>query len=165
VEALSRQVTVRQVETRSFLVNFVPFGAGQFQQGRTGLGTLFAASQGVLAVTSIISFFAYDSLIETRKVTVDDIRGPKDVPVRYIPTERVRQARVWEWLKWGSAAGFYTVYAAGVVDALWHHQDQVVETYIETLPAVPPSPDPTPRARLHLFPTSGGGGAGFTLAF
>jgi len=163
VEALSKQVTVRQVETRSFLVNFVPFGAGQFQQGRTGLGTLFAASQGVLAVTSIISFFAYDSLIETEDVTVDDIRGPLDVTVSYIPTARKREAEVWTGLKWGSAAGFYAVYAAGVLDALLHHQEQVVHTRIETLPS---TPDPaTPRASLHLYPTSGGAGAGFTLAF
>ena len=164
VETLSRQVTVRQVEKRSFLVNFVPFGAGQFQQGRAGLGTLFAASEGVLAVTSIISFFAFDSLIETREVTVDDIREPKKVPVRYIPTERSKEARAWQWLKWGSAAGFYGMYAAGVADALLHHQDQVVETHIETLPAAPPLPAP-PRAELHLFPTAGGAGAGFTLTF
>jgi hypothetical protein len=164
VETLSKQVTVRQVEKRSYLVNFVPFGAGQFQQGRAGLGTMFAAAEGVFAVTSVISFFAFDSLIETREVVVDDIRGPKKVPVRYIPTERSREARAWQWLKWGSAAGFYGVYAAGVADALLHHQDQVVETRIETLP--PPAPPPVPsRTRLHLFPTSGGAGAGFTLSF
>ncbi|PTL85562.1 hypothetical protein [Vitiosangium sp. GDMCC 1.1324] len=171
VEVLSRQVTVRQVESRSFLVNFVPFGAGQFQQGRSGLGTLLATSEGALAVTSIIAFFAYDSLIKTDTVIVDDLRGePKKVPVRYIPTDNKPQAVVWERLKWGSAAGFYAVYAAGVIDALVHHQDQVVETRIETLPSEPTlresAPDPAaPRASLHLFPTSGGAGAGFTLAF
>jgi hypothetical protein len=160
VETLSRQVTVREVEKRSFLVNFVPFGAGQFQQGRTGLGTLLAATEGALAVTSIIAFFAYDSLFETRDVTVDDVREPIKLSVRYIPTERGPQARAWQWLKWGSAAGFYGVYAAGVADALVHHQDQVVRTHLETLPSPPP-----PQTRLHLFPTSGGAGAGFTLAF
>ncbi|MCY1077873.1 hypothetical protein [Archangium lansingense] len=164
IEVLSRQVTVRQVESRSFLVNFVPFGAGQFQQGRTGLGTLLAASEGVLAVTSIISFFAYDSLVETQTVTVDDVRGPLKVTVRYIPTARARQAEAWTGLKWGSAAGFYAVYAAGVIDALLRHQDRVVNTNIETLPPFAPEQDP-PRASLHLFPTSGGAGAGFTLAF
>ncbi|HYO54537.1 hypothetical protein [Archangium sp.] len=165
MEVMSRQVTVREVETRNVLVNFVPFGAGQFQQGRTGLGTLLAASEGALAVTSIIAFFAYDSLIETRKVTVDDIRGPRDVSVRYIPTERLTHARVWTGLKWGSAAGFYAVYAAGVIDALLHHQEQVVKTRIETLPSAPQSPPAPTQASLHLFPTSGGAGAGFTLAF
>jgi hypothetical protein len=172
VEVLSRQVTVRQVEKRSILVNFVPFGAGQFQQGRNGLGTVLAATEGALAVTSILSFFAYDALVETKRVTVDDIRGPRDVPVRYIPTERLPQATAWTWLKWGSAAGFYAVYAGGVADALAHHQDQVVETHIETLPSAPQPPlpslkdsEPAPRASLHLFPTAGGARAAFTLAF
>ncbi|MFL5352597.1 hypothetical protein [Archangium sp.] len=176
VEQLSHQVTVRQVEKRNFMVNFVPFGAGQFQQGRTGLGTLFAASEGALAVTSIIAFLAYDSLVQTTKVAVDDIGGTRNVPVHYIPTDSLGQAQNWTTLKWGSAAGFYAVYAAGVLDALLHHQDQVVETHIESLPSGPTSPsvpslresapDPaTPRASLHLYPTSSGAGAGFTLAF
>jgi hypothetical protein len=166
-------VTVREVEKRSFLMNFVPFGAGQFQQGRTRLGTLFAATQGALAVTSIISYFAYNGLVETKKVVVDDLQGPKEVPVSFISTENVPQARTWTRLKFGSAAGFYAVYAAGVADALIHHQDQVVvDTRIETLPASAPppepresTPDPTLRARLHVYPTPGGAGAGFTLAF
>ncbi len=166
LEVLSRQVTVRQVEKRSFLVNFVPFGAGQFQQGRNGLGTVLAATEGALAVTSGIAFFAYESLFETGKVVVDDIRRPTEVPVRYIPTERLPQAKGWQWLKWGSAMGFYAVYTAGVVDALVHHQDQVVETSIEEIPAAPAAPEaPTPRARLHIFPSPGGAGAGFSLAF
>jgi hypothetical protein len=36
LELMSRQVTVRVVEKHSVLVNLIPFGAGQFQQGRTG---------------------------------------------------------------------------------------------------------------------------------
>jgi hypothetical protein len=172
LETLSKQVTVREVEKRNFLVNFVPFGAGQFQQGRTGLGTFLAASEGVLAVTSVISFFAYDSLFETRDVVVDDIRQPIKLSVRYIPTKSGPQARAWMWLKWGSAAGFYGVYAAGVADALLHHQDQVTTTHIESLPDASPAPslarsrstgDSSPR--LHFFPTPGGAGAGISLAF
>lgn len=171
LEVLSRQVTVRQVESRSFLVNFVPFGAGQFQQGRNGLGTFFAATQGVLAITSVISFFAYESLIETGDFPVDDPRGPIKVSVRFIPTARRREADAWTGLKWGSAGGFYAVYAVGVLDAILHHQDQVVRTSIETLPSTPAPTEPTPaapaapRASLHLSPTSGGAMAGFTLIF
>jgi hypothetical protein len=165
VEALSRQVTVRQVETRSFLVNFVPFGAGQFQQGRARVGTLLAATEGVLALTSVISFFAYDSLFVTEEVTVDDVRKPIDITVRYIPTKSIPQARAWTWLKWGSAAGFYAVYATGVVDAIAHHQDQVTKTHIETLPESAPSPNLASRTQLHFFPTPGGAGAGISLDF
>ncbi len=128
-EALARQVTIRTVEKRNFLVNFVPFGAGQFQQGRTSLGVVFAASEGALAVTSVIAYFAYEALFETATVEIDDVlteTGKATLTVRYIPTDRAHQADAWRLLKIGSAAGFYTVYALGVSDALYHHEDQVV---------------------------------------
>ncbi len=171
-EALARQVTVRTVEKRNFLVNFVPFGAGQFQQGRSSLGIVFAASEGVLAVTSIIAYFAYDALFETATIEVDDVlteTGKASLTVRYIPTNRARQADTWRLLKIGSAAGFYTLYALGVADSLYHHEDQVVTTGIEERPAPPSSTalprESAPSARLSLFPTSGGLGAGLTLTF
>lgn len=171
-EAMARQVTVRTVEKRNFLVNFVPFGAGQFQQGRSSLGIVFAASEGALAVTSVIAYFAYEALFETDTVVVDDVlteTGKATLTVRYIPTNRARQADTWRLLKIGSAAGFYTVYALGVADSLYHHDDQVVTTTIEERPAPPPSA-PRPKesgssARLRLFPTSGGLGAGLSLTF
>ncbi|MFY0577546.1 hypothetical protein ACN28S_27385 [Cystobacter fuscus] len=64
MEELSRQVTVRLVEKRSLLVNFVPFGAGQFQQGRTGMGALFAATEGLLAATSLATYFAHRGALQ-----------------------------------------------------------------------------------------------------
>jgi hypothetical protein len=169
-EALARQVTVRTVEKRNFLVNFVPFGAGQFQQGRSSLGIVFAASEGALAVTSVIAYFAYEALFETSTLEVDDVlteTGKATLTVRYIPTRRANQADAWRLLKIGSAASFYSVYALGVADALYHHDDQVVTTTIEERPS-PPSPparDTGPSAQLRLFPTSGGLGAGLTLTF
>ncbi|XXF74996.1 tetratricopeptide repeat protein [Myxococcaceae bacterium GXIMD 01537] len=169
-EELARQVTVRTVEKRNFLVNFVPFGAGQFQQGRTSVGVVFAASEGALAVTSVIAFFAYESLFETATIQRDDVLTPdgkSSVTVRYIPTSRAKEADTWRMLKVGSAAGFYTVYALGVVDALLHHQDDVVKTSIEALPTPrTSSPAPAdPTARLRLYPTSGGLGAGVSVTF
>jgi tetratricopeptide (TPR) repeat protein len=171
-EALARQVTIRTVEKRNFLVNFVPFGAGQFQQGRNSLGVIFAASEGALAVTSVIAYFAYEALFETDSIEVDDVlteTGKAIITVRYIPTSRERQADVWRLLKIGSASGFYTVYALGVADALYHHQDQVVTTSIEERPTPAPRAAPAqgggPSAQLRLFPTSGGLGAGLKLTF
>lgn len=174
-EELAKQVTVRTVEKRNFLVNFVPFGAGQFQQGRTSMGVVFAASEGALAVTSVIAFFAYESLFETATIQRDDVLTPdgkSSVTVRYIPTSRAKEADTWRMLKLGSAAGFYTVYAVGVADALFRHQDQVVQTTIEALPTAPKRSDAAeapaevkPTAKLHLFPTSGGLGAGLSVKF
>lgn len=174
-EELARQVTVRTVEKRNFLVNFVPFGAGQFQQGRNSTGVVFAATEGVLAVTSVIAFFAYESLFETATLDRDDVLTPdgkSKVTLRYIPTSRAKEADTWRLVKVGSAGSFYAVYALGVADALWHHQDDVVRTSIEALPS-PPKPasppesskEPAPTARLRLFPTSGGLGAGLSGTF
>ncbi|MFP2932413.1 hypothetical protein ACLESO_46145 [Pyxidicoccus sp. 3LG] len=179
-EELASQLTVRTVEKRNFLVNFVPFGAGQFQQGRNSLGIVFAATEGALAVTSIISFFAYDSLFEERDIPLDNVLDPDGkatIKVRYIPTSRGRQADTWQLLKLSSAAGFYTIYALGVVDALYHHEDQVIRTTVEPR-AQPPGPSPgalpsrasapsrdEPSARVGLYRTSGGLGAGLTLFF
>ncbi|NNC15176.1 hypothetical protein HRD49_00890 [Corallococcus exiguus] len=170
-EELARQVTVRTVEKHNFLVNFVPFGAGQFQQGRNGMGIAFAATEGVLAITSIIAFFAYDSLFEERLINLDNVLdedGRASIPVRYIPTDRARQADTWQLLKLASATGFYTVYTLGVVDAVYHHEDQVVSsTTVESRPEPKPSPTVSQAAppRVRLYSTKGGLGAGFSLTF
>jgi tetratricopeptide (TPR) repeat protein len=165
VEELARQVTVRTVEKRSFLVNFVPFGAGQFQQGRNSLGVVFAATQGAFAVSSVLAFFAYEGLFEEDVIEIEDRRSPTgtvNVNVRFIPTGKAVQANRWRWVKYGSAAAFYGTYAIGVADALYHHQDEVVRTGIET------QPNPEPAASsgaLHLYPLQGGAGAAYFLRF
>lgn len=173
-EELAKQVTVRTVEKRNFLVNFVPFGAGQFQQGRNSMGIVFAATEGALAVTSVIAFFAYESLFETATLERDDVLTPdgkSKVTVRYIPTSRANEADTWRLIKVGAAAGFYSVYALGVADALYHHQDDVVRTSIEALPSPPKAAASSAdtsleaSARLRLYPTSGGLGAGFSVTF
>ncbi|MBF5040995.1 hypothetical protein FGE12_01225 [Aggregicoccus sp. 17bor-14] len=164
VEELSRQVTVRTVEKRSFLVNFVPFGAGQFQQGRTSLGVIFAATEGAFAVSSALAFFAYEGLYEESEVPLPDLKGTntqQKVHVRYIPTSKAAQRDNWRRVKYGAAVGFYAMYAAGVADALYHHQDEVVRTGIETLPA----PAPGVTGGLSIYPLQGGAGAALSLRF
>ena len=44
---LGSRIKVRTIEKRSMLVNFIPFGAGQFQQGRTGWGVVVNTSFNV----------------------------------------------------------------------------------------------------------------------
>lgn len=174
LEQLARQITVRRVERRSFLVNFVPFGAGQFQQGRNGVGTLLAATQGVLAATSILSYFAHESLYQRETISLDGVltdTGRASIPVRYIPTARAGEANTWRALQYGSGAGFYAAYVLGVVDALVQHRDEVVVTTEEARPEPSPtppasSPQATPAAgQLQLYLVPGGAGAGLTLQF
>ncbi len=189
LEQLSRRVTVREVQRPSFLVNFVPFGAGQFQQGRNGRAVALAAAQGTLAATSIISYLAYGSLIESRNTILEDRQvttGRVTLTQVGIPEARRREAETWKVLKYGSAAGFYALYAYGVGDALYHHQDEVVlERTLEAPSPLPHTPDLpageprevppgqrrplTPTGSLSpdpfVFPLHGGAGAGFALQF
>lgn len=182
LEALSR--TQRTVTEKPFIVNFLPFGAGQFQQGRTGLGVLFATSEGALAATSIISIIAIEALYETHTVLYENRLGSADgkysETVRKIPAARQTEAEVWNGLKLGSFIAFYVVWAAGIVDAVLHHQAQIITEKPLTEPAPPASSDGPGEglkvgARLaaprpitlspFLFPTQGGLGGGFTLDF
>ena len=162
LEEAARRVTVRTVEKRSFWVNFVPFGAGQFQQGRDQVAVSLAVTEGVLAATSIISYFAYDSLFETRTVP-----GAPGVTETGIPQSRQIEARNWRYLKIGASLGFYLVWAGGVADAIYHHQDEVVTTTTEQAPASEPLPPtrPTADARAGLIFVPHGAGAGLTVHF
>jgi len=157
LEELARNGTVRTVEKRSFLLNFVPLGAGQFQQRRNKMGWFLAISQGLLAVTSVTSYFAYKNQLTEHAVTIEVAPGqPRTVIERGIPVSRQREAQAWMVGKYVSGIGFYALYALGVADALWHHKSDVV-TRIESLPLVS-------RPEPYFFPTSGGAGAGLSFA-
>lgn len=165
-EFLANDVTVRTVEKRSMLVNFIPFGAGQFQQGRLAWGAGFAISEGLMAVLSIVSFFAIESLY--KEVTyrfVDrltpDGTGVFNISVREIPDASNTQFQVWTNLKYGTGIAFYALWAIGIGDAIWRHQDQVItETKEPKNPATK-----VPTARFQIYPTPGGLGAGVTIGF
>lgn len=157
LDELTHRVTVRTVEKRVFMVNFVPFGAGQFQQNRSGLGLLLASTEGALAATSLVAFFAYGSLFKDYSIRIPNVLNPDgsgylDVRYRAIPTERRPEATVWRVAQYGSAIGFYLLYGYGVVDAILNHEDQVVTTTMEERqPEAPPQPpseeQPPPATR------------------
>jgi hypothetical protein len=153
LDDLTSRVTVRTVEKRVFTVNFVPFGAGQFQQGRNSVGLLLATTEGALAATSVVAYFAYGSLFRDYTIRIPNVLNPNgtgylDVTYRAIPTDRRPEATVWRIAQYGAAIGFYLVYGFGVVDAILNHEDQVVSTTMEErepeAPAAPPPQSPPP---------------------
>ncbi|MGV3619785.1 MAG: hypothetical protein ACO1OB_03150 [Archangium sp.] len=159
-ELLNGKITERTIEKRSMIVNFLPFGAGQFQQGRVGAGAAFAVSEGVLAILSIVSFFAIESLFQDVNLTWEDrLGGPFTITVRQIPTERHVERDVWTGIKYGTGIAFYALWGVGAAEAIWNHQSEVV-----TERQVPITPAP-PSARLRIYPTPGGLGAGVTIGF
>lgn len=168
LEEMSRQITVRTVESRSILVNFVPFGAGQFQQGRVGTGTGFAVAEGLLAIGSIVGYFVYGSILTTRTVQLPNFPGSSQPIVQTgIPAAQASEAQAWRVVKVTSGIGFYAVYVAGVLDALLHHQAEVVTTHVETVPGTAPSGSP-PAGVPHVEmtpPPPGSVGLGLGMRF
>ncbi len=160
----AQEVTVRTIEKRALMVNLIPFGAGQFQQGRTGFAVLFASVEAALALTSMVAFFVIERLYEPYTYTFVDRIYPFSVTVRRIPVGLRNSANNWKITKYSAGGAFYVAWALGVADALWHHQDEVVTTQTLRLNAVSPAPK-TQAPRLFLFPTSGGIGAGLSLNF
>ncbi|MBM4381355.1 MAG: hypothetical protein FJ086_18955 [Deltaproteobacteria bacterium] len=149
-EARATAAARRALDGRNFLVNFVPFGAGQFQQGRNRAGVSFAAAEVALGAASAFGYWRYASLLTTRTVTLDNRQVPGErftVTERGIPVDRASEADTWRWLQLGAGAAFYAAWAAGTVDAVLHHGE-----------APPP-------VSVHLLPLSGGAAAGLTARF
>ncbi len=153
VEELSRGVTVRTVEKHPLLINALPFGLGQFQQGRASVGTALAVTQGVLVITSLIGYFVHRSLYQqvtwtwTDRLTAD---GRFSIVTSAIPLDRQADAITWRWITNVSGAAFYAAWLGGAIDAFLHHVPERVSETRE--PAAP-------RAALQLTPE----GAGLTL--
>jgi hypothetical protein len=178
VEELSRRITLRTVEKRPFIVNFLPFGAGQFQQSRNGLGVFLAVSEGATAATSIISYLALNFLIRPVQRRIPGFQTPDGFAtfIEYgILKSAEGQATVWRYTKVISGALFYLLYGLGVADALFHHEDEVVTTVMMDAPPVgpqnkpvgPAAPKLAPEAtfRPSLIPVPGGAGAGVSGTF
>lgn len=169
LEEASKQVTVTTIERRSFLVNFIPFGAGQFQQGRTGVGATFAAAEAAFGLTSIIAYLVIDRFFETKTYTWNDRFYPQNfsVTVHQIPEALKSSADNWKIAKTVSGVGFYVLCAAGIAEALWHHKAEVVTTQTKRLDELGgiPSAAKSEGPHLFLFPTAGGVGAGLSLRF
>lgn len=161
VEELTRSTTVRVIDKHPFLLNFVPFGAGQFQQGRVAWGMTFAVLEAVTGLTSLISYLAIESLFVTDTVivlrNVLTSTGDTDysVKLRHLPQQSRAQAARWSAVKISSGIAFYALWALGIGDAIWHHQGETISEHQEA-PLAP---------KLTLSLTPGGLGAGFSFSF
>jgi hypothetical protein len=145
------------VERRSFGVNFVPFGAGQFQNKQPTRGLLFATGQGISAGISI-GIFVY-------------LAGKYGI-VANVPNADVPGVRQLHQVGIGAGVAFYALYAWGVVDALLHYKPRVQVEGDDSL--LPPLTEPDARKprgktsvrdRLHLAPLLSPTGAGLGLTW
>jgi len=147
------------VERRSFGVNFVPFGAGQFQNKQPVRGILFAAGEGITGGISA-GIFVYLAGKYGLNAAVPVADGPS-----------VRQL---QQLEIGAGIACYALYAWGVVDALLHYKPRVQIEGDDSLLPPPPGAPSEPRKRpaktsildrLHVAPMIAPRGAGIGLTW
>lgn len=140
------------VERRNYFVNFVPFGAGQFQNGQTRKGVAFAVSQGILGGTSMAMFALHE--LQYNPYQPDEI-------------DTINRIRMIQMSTGGLALALM---AWGIIDALAHYEPTIERRPDESLmPDDFPDfdPDISARSPFRLSPTVSprGGGLSATWEF
>jgi hypothetical protein len=126
-------------ERHSYVLNFVPFGAGQFQNGQRRKGWLFLGIEGGLAVVSLGAFVTNFALygIQPRRhcliQRMDDATGlPVPCPPDQIDHSQENTSRDLLRVQLVSGGLFFAAAIWGVIDALRHYQRDVL---LPTAPA------------------------------
>jgi hypothetical protein len=136
------------IEKRPYYINFIPFGAGQFQNGDNGKGLFFAVSQGVTGGVSA-GIWLY---------LVGEYGLPGKVPLE--EANRARRLQEVEVVAGGLCLGLM---AWGIIDSLLNYKPSVQQKPDESL--LPEKFRKKPPTSFRLEPTALPGGAGLTLTW
>lgn len=121
---------VVRVEQRYYLFNWMPLGAGQFQNGDRAKGTAILAGQVVLGLVNLSAIIFHNQIAEDRTRTcVSGQPGCSRPP--YLDSDRTLLSQV-DTVKYLSAGLFWALYAYGVWDA---HRNFVPRVETEISPA------------------------------
>jgi len=116
-----------RVQERVYLFNWMPLGAGQFQNGERAKGTAIAAGQVVAGLVNLGAIFFHNQLSDDRsRLCTSSQPGCSRPP--YSDADRALLGRI-EAVKYVSAALFWGLYGYGVWDA-HRHFVPLVETEI-----------------------------------
>ncbi|MES1208580.1 MAG: hypothetical protein ABUS79_21790 [Pseudomonadota bacterium] len=160
------QVLERRIERRVYLLNFVPFGAGQFQNQQRRKGWLFFGSETLLGATSLAAFVTNFALSGVRPIRgcLDPVVAELDGSTGVCPNDRVDHAaedrsRNLTRVQVVTGGLFYALAIWGIVDAIRNFQSEVV---VGETRAGPPPPT---SFRLSPAVTPSAQGAALTLTF
>jgi hypothetical protein len=115
-------------ERHSFVVNFVPFGAGQFQNGQRRKGWLFLGAEAVLGAVSVGAFatnLSLYGLAPHRGCKMEQSMGV-ECPPSQIDHGQEDTSRTLVGVSVVSGGLFWAVAIWGVIDAIYYHQPEVL---------------------------------------
>jgi len=104
-----------RVEERVYLFNWLPLGAGQFQNGERAKGTAIAAGQLVLGIVNIAAIVVHTQIADDRTRTCTSGEADCSQPP-YRDSARTLLSQI-DAVKYASAGLFWALYAYGVWDA------------------------------------------------
>jgi len=141
------EILVRRVERRPYAVNFLPFGAGQFQNEQHTKGWLFLGAEALLGAVSLGAFITNFTLYGTSPER-ECIGGTASYVDNKCPAAKVDHSREQTShditrVQVVSGAAFFAVALWGVIDAVRNYRPEVPlgDSYIpangapETAPA------------------------------
>lgn len=107
---------VIKVQERIYLINWVPFGAGQFQNGHKAKGTAIALGELTFAAVNLAAIIVHNDIADdrSRRCSVTQASGCSRPP--YTDSDRLLLQRL-DLAKYIAAGAFWAVYAYGVYDA------------------------------------------------
>jgi hypothetical protein len=121
-----------RVEERVYLFNWMPLGAGQFQNGDRAKGAAIAAGQLVLGLVNVSAIVFHNQIAEDRTRTCFSGQPGCSRPP-YYDSDRSLLGRI-DAVKYVSAGLFWALYAYGVWDA---HRNFVPRIETEITPSRP----------------------------
>lgn len=112
------------VQEHIYLLNFLPFGVGQFQNGDTTKGIIIAVSQVVLGAVNIGAIFAHNAIADdsSRRCSVSTPTNCSNPPIPDSDRALLQNIDVVKYL---SAGLFWGVYVYGVADSLIHYVPRI----------------------------------------
>jgi len=123
------------VQEHIFLLNFLPFGVGQFQNGDTTKGIIIAVSQVVLGAVNIGAIFAHNAIADdpSRRCSVSTPTNCSNPPIPDSDRALLQNIDV---VKYVSAGLFWGVYIYGVADSLFNYVPRIETEITPTKAAI-----------------------------
>jgi hypothetical protein len=140
----------RVIERHSRLIALLPFGLGQFQNGDTALGVVFAVSEALLGAGSLVSYGVFFNYATTNPYQ----RGPEGEAL--VPGEPERSIQIAATVNRVLFSAWAGVSAIGIVQAQIAFVPEKVTPRKRTVP-------PRPKATISVLP--GGVGVGMKWSF